>query len=47
VDDARGAGSLKDAGRSMRVLNAMSKEEAEAVCIKPDVRRSDFRVDAG
>jgi RecA-family ATPase len=34
VDDARGAGSLKDAGRSVRVLNTMSKEEAETVGIK-------------
>jgi hypothetical protein len=47
VDDARGAGSLKDAGRSVRVLNTMSKDEAEAVGIKPDVRRRYFRVDAG
>jgi hypothetical protein len=47
VDDARGAGSLKDAGRSVRVINTMSKEEAERVAINPDVRRSYFRVDAG
>jgi hypothetical protein len=47
VDDARGAGALKDAGRSVRVLNLMSKEEAESVGIKPDQRRRYFRVDAG
>jgi hypothetical protein len=47
VDDARGAGSLKDAGRSVRVLNTMSKEEAETVGIKPDQRRCYFRVEAG
>jgi AAA domain-containing protein len=47
VDDARGAGALKDAGRAVRVLNVMSKEEAEAVAIKPEQRRSYFHVDAG
>ncbi len=47
VDDARGAGSLKDAGRSVRVLNTMSKEEAERIGVKPDQRRRYFRVDAG
>jgi AAA domain len=47
VDDARGAGALKDAGRSLRVLNVMSKEEAEAVSIKPVQRRSYFHVDDG
>jgi hypothetical protein len=47
VDDARGAGSLKDAGRSVRVLNTMSKEEAETTGIKLDQRRRYFRVEAG
>ncbi len=47
VDDARGAGSLKDAGRSVRVLNVMSKEDAENVGIRSDGRRSYFRADAG
>jgi AAA domain/Primase C terminal 2 (PriCT-2)/RepB DNA-primase from phage plasmid len=47
VDDARGAGSLKDKGRSVRVLNVMSKEEAEKVGIKPEQRRRYFRVDDG
>jgi RecA-family ATPase len=47
VDDARGAGALKDAGRSLRVLNVMSKEEAETVAIKPVHRRSYFHVDDG
>jgi AAA domain len=47
VDDARGAGALKDAGRSVRVLNVMSKEEAESVSVKPDQRRRYFRVEDG
>lgn len=47
VDDARGAGSLKDAGRSLRVLNVMSKEEAETVAIKPVQRRCYFHIDDG
>jgi hypothetical protein len=47
VDDARGAGALKDAGRSVRVLNLMSKDEAESIGVKPDQRRRYFRVDAG
>jgi AAA domain/CHC2 zinc finger len=47
VDDARGAGALKDAGRAVRVLNVMSKKEAEAVAIKPEHRRLYFHVDAG
>jgi hypothetical protein len=47
VDDARGAVALVAAARSVRVLNVMSKEEAEAVAIKPEQRRSYFHVDAG
>ena len=47
VDDARGAGSLKDAGRSVRVLNVMSKEEAETTGTKLDQRKRYFRVEAG
>jgi hypothetical protein len=47
VDDARGAGALKDAGRSVRVLNTMSKEEAETISIKPVQRRSYFHIDDG
>jgi hypothetical protein len=47
VDDARGAGALKDAGRSLRVLNVMSREEAETVAIKPVQRRCYFHVDDG
>jgi hypothetical protein len=48
ADDGRGAGSLKDKARSVRVLNVMSKEGAEAVGIKPEQkRRSYFRVDDG
>lgn len=47
VDDARGAGALKDAGRSLRVLNVMSKEEAETISIKPVQRRCYFHIDDG
>jgi hypothetical protein len=47
VDDARGAGALKDAGRSLRVLNGMSKEEAETISIKPVQRRCYFHIDNG
>jgi RecA-family ATPase len=47
VDDARGAGALKDAGRSVRVLNVMSKEEAETISIKPAQRRCYFHIDDG
>jgi len=47
VDDARGAGALKDAGRSVRVLNVMSKEEAETISIKPAQRRGYFHIDDG
>jgi AAA domain len=47
VDDARGAVALIAGARSVRVLNVMSKEEAEAVAIKPEQRRSYFHADAG
>jgi RecA-family ATPase len=47
VDDARGAGSLIGAVRSTRVLNRMSKEEAEKSGIPLDERRHYFRVDKG
>jgi hypothetical protein len=47
VDDGRGASALKDKARSVRVLNVMSKEEAEAVSIDQTKRRSYFRVDNG
>ncbi len=47
VDDARGAVSLIGAVRSARVLNAMSKPEAEKAEIPPEQRRSYFRIDDG
>ena len=47
IDDARGAVALIGAVRSARVLNAMSREEAEKAEIDPKDRRSYFRVDDG
>jgi hypothetical protein len=45
VDDGRGASALKDAVRSARVLNVMTKEEAEKAGVER--HRSFFRVDNG
>jgi RecA-family ATPase len=45
VDDMRGAGSLKDAMRAVRMLNFMSKPDAEGVGIAELERTSYFRVD--
>jgi hypothetical protein len=45
VDDGRGAGSLKDAGRTVRVMNQMSEDEAAAAQVKPKDRKRYFRVD--
>jgi RecA-family ATPase len=45
VDDMRGAGSLKDAMRAVRMLNFMSKVDAEGVGIAELERTSYFRVD--
>jgi hypothetical protein len=47
VDDARGAGSLIGAVRSARVLNPMSKEDAEKAGVPIEERRLHFRVDDG
>ncbi|MBN9435568.1 MAG: AAA family ATPase [Bosea sp.] len=47
VEDARGGSSLIGAVRSARVLNAMTKEEAERANIEPECRRLHFRVDDG
>ena len=47
VDDARGAVALIGAVRSARVLNGMSKEDAEAAGVPVEQRRSYFRVDDG
>jgi RecA-family ATPase len=45
IDDMRGAGSLKDAMRAVRMLNFMPKAEAESVGISELERTSYFRVD--
>jgi RecA-family ATPase len=45
VDDMRGAGSLKDAMRAVRMLNFMSRPDAEGVGIAELERTSYFRVD--
>ncbi|GJE77238.1 AAA family ATPase [Methylorubrum suomiense] len=45
VEDARGASALLSKARAGRVLNVMSKEEAERAGIEN--RRSHFRVDSG
>jgi RecA-family ATPase len=45
VDDMRGAGSLKDAMRAVRMLNFMPKAEAESAGISEMERTSYFRVD--
>jgi hypothetical protein len=47
VEDARGGSSLIGAVRSARVLNAMSKEEAERAGVELEKRRLHFRVDDG
>jgi hypothetical protein len=47
IDDARGASALKDGVRASRVLNVMSKEEAETSGMSEEHRRSYFRVDRG
>jgi RecA-family ATPase len=47
IDDARGAGSIKDALRMVRLLNVMSKEEASNLGIDEFERLSYFRIDIG
>jgi RecA-family ATPase len=47
IDDARGAGSVKDALRVVRLFNIMSKEEANNLGINEFERLSYFRVDRG
>jgi hypothetical protein len=47
VNDARGASSLIGGARSVRVLNAMSKEEAEATGVSEKHRRAYFRCENG
>ncbi|HXN88906.1 MAG TPA: AAA family ATPase [Methylocella sp.] len=47
ADDGRGAGSLKDAARCVRVMNVMAAAEAPAAQVKEKDRKSYFRVDDG
>jgi len=47
IDDARGAGALIAAARSVRILNVMNKEEAERADVKPEHRLLYFRIDNG
>lgn len=46
-EDARGGGAFVDLHRSVRILNRMSKDEAEKLGIRPENRLSYFRVDKG
>jgi hypothetical protein len=46
-DDSRGSSSIKDAVRSMRVLNRMSKDEASVANIPDEERRAYLRIDRG
>jgi hypothetical protein len=45
ADDGRGAGSLKDAARCVRVMNRMTPDEATAAQVKEKDRKRYFRVD--
>jgi hypothetical protein len=45
IDDMRGAGSLKDAMRAVRMLNFMPRDEAEGAGIAELERTAYFRVD--
>ena len=45
LDDMRGASALKDAMRAVRMLNLMTKTDAEGVGIPEFERTSYFRVD--
>ncbi|MCJ2039555.1 AAA family ATPase [Methylobacterium sp. J-059] len=47
VEDGRGAVALLAAVRAARVLNPMSKDEAERAGVDPKLRRLHFRVDGG
>jgi RecA-family ATPase len=47
ADDARGASAIRDAVRSLRVLNVMSASEAQQLGIDEFERLSYFRVDLG
>jgi hypothetical protein len=45
ADDGRGAGSLKDAARCVRVMNRMTADEAPSAQVKEKDRKRYFRVD--
>jgi hypothetical protein len=45
ADDGRGAGSLKDAARCVRVMNRMTSDEAPVAQVKEKDRKRYFRVD--
>jgi hypothetical protein len=47
VDDARGASAIRDAVRSLRILNVMSASEASQLGMDEFERLSYFRVDQG
>ena len=47
IDSVRGAGSLIGAARAARVMNRISKDDAERVGIDPKEARSVFRIDDG
>jgi RecA-family ATPase len=47
VDDMRGASSVRDAVRALRILNLMSKEDASNLGIGEFERLSYFRIDRG
>jgi AAA domain/Zinc-binding domain of primase-helicase len=47
IDDVRGAGSLVDAARSNRLLNVMTEQETTDARVKPETRKSYFRMDDG
>jgi hypothetical protein len=45
IDDMRGAGSVKDAMRAVRMLNFMSKQDAESAGLLEMERTTHFRID--
>jgi hypothetical protein len=47
VDDARGAGAIRDAVRAMRLLNIMSRSDATSLGLDEFERLSYFRIDRG
>lgn len=47
VEDGRGGSALKDKARDVRIINAMSVEQAQSAGIKADDRCDYFRIDSG